>query len=134
MNTTQIQNVKEWIKELRSGNWKQITNKLCTEDGYCCLGVACEMQGILVPYPLSRNIKGIIDSLGYFASGLPDHYWFKDYYGINLYQQFDYITKNGEKEKMTLPELNDFGGYTFDEIADVLENYIKEKNETTQTC
>lgn len=30
---------QQWLEALRSGNYKQITSKLKTEDGFCCLGV-----------------------------------------------------------------------------------------------
>jgi len=36
-------NAEGWVSELESGNWKQATEFLRSENGYCCLGVACEM-------------------------------------------------------------------------------------------
>jgi len=40
-----------WVKALRSGKYKQATKILCKTDenetySYCCLGVACKLQGI----------------------------------------------------------------------------------------
>lgn len=41
------QNMKRWLAELRSGNWKQGFGALCQkqDDGehYCCLGMVCEL-------------------------------------------------------------------------------------------
>jgi hypothetical protein len=36
-------NAKKWIEALRSGEYKQTDNALHKGDGYCCLGVACEV-------------------------------------------------------------------------------------------
>jgi hypothetical protein len=131
MNTTQIQNVKEWIKELRSGNWNQTTNNLCNKEGYCCLGIACEIKGVLRPSPKAQDIKGMIRSDGTFGSGLPEHEWFKDNYGIDLFQKFDFIDYYKDKNQMALSELNDFAGFTFNQIADVLEEHINKQELVT---
>jgi hypothetical protein len=32
-----------WVEALRSGRYKQATGALKKEDGYCCLGVACDL-------------------------------------------------------------------------------------------
>lgn len=36
-------NAKKWVEALRSGKYKQTTEALHDENGYCCLGVACEL-------------------------------------------------------------------------------------------
>lgn len=52
-------NAKKWIEALRSGLYPQTTNYLHTDDGYCCLGVACELYekevGGLNPHPVSED-------------------------------------------------------------------------------
>lgn len=35
--------VKDWLAALRSGNYKQITGFLHTEDGFCPFGVLCDV-------------------------------------------------------------------------------------------
>lgn len=38
------QRVRDWIKALRSGNYQQGESALHLKgDGYCCLGVACDL-------------------------------------------------------------------------------------------
>ena len=39
---------KEWLKRLRSGNYKQTSSELYTlgADAYCCLGVLCGVAGV----------------------------------------------------------------------------------------
>ena len=41
-----------WVKALRSGEYKQTTGQLRKDDGYCCLGVACDLYG---KHVLKRN-------------------------------------------------------------------------------
>ena len=35
--------VRDWISALRSGEYRQSERALRTGDGYCCLGVACDL-------------------------------------------------------------------------------------------
>jgi hypothetical protein len=35
----------EWIDALRSGKYQQAKSFLKTDNGYCCLGVLCDIQG-----------------------------------------------------------------------------------------
>lgn len=34
----------QWVAALRSGNYKQTRSKLHTDEGYCCLGVLCDIS------------------------------------------------------------------------------------------
>jgi hypothetical protein len=36
-------NVKKWVAALRSGEYKQGKFSLRNDDGFCCLGVACDL-------------------------------------------------------------------------------------------
>lgn len=36
--------MKQWVKALRSGKFKQTTNVLYDGKGYCCLGVLCRLH------------------------------------------------------------------------------------------
>lgn len=47
-------NAKKWVDALRSGDYKQGKNVLHATDGYCCLGVACELYA--QEFPLPREI------------------------------------------------------------------------------
>jgi len=106
-----------WVKALRSGKYKQTRGVLQDQDGYCCLGVACEvlipdrtkevyeMEGITPQYLLRGNMPGEQR----FA---PD--WLDEVDG-------DF----GDKTRHQLTELNDTLGFSFDEIADILEMVYK---------
>ncbi len=39
-------NAKKWVEALESGRFQQAKGKLRTADGFCCLGVACEISGL----------------------------------------------------------------------------------------
>lgn len=51
MKTTRPENMRKWIAALRSGKYDQGRGQLATINGYCCLGVACEISGL--PYGAS---------------------------------------------------------------------------------
>lgn len=38
----------EWIRRLRSGEYRQAKKRLKAEGGYCCLGIACEVAAPLI--------------------------------------------------------------------------------------
>lgn len=97
---------KKWIAALDSGEYKQGAGQLNYNDRYCCLGVGCK---VLIP-----NKVLYIDH-GQIAGGWPGSQpaapiWLK---GINI----DFDNKTG----MSLSYLNDEKGYTFPEIATLLE-------------
>lgn len=37
--------MQKWVKALRSGKYKQTKSELKDNNGYCCLGVLCEISG-----------------------------------------------------------------------------------------
>lgn len=110
-------NRKKWIEALRSGNYRQGTNRLCTltADGpyYCCLGVAYaifkdQFEIKTVDYHSVRRFDG--------ASGNLEHPDIRNALGIN---RIGYLLKTIEG-RSSLVTLND-DGYTFEEIASIIE-------------
>ncbi len=86
-------NAKKWVKVLISGKYKQITGHLKTDEGYCCLGVACDLYG---------KEKGIKWRKNLFLSQeglLPDKV--KKWLGLK--------TRDGEYKGADLTEKNDRG-------------------------
>lgn len=43
MNKVKEARVKKWLRALRSGKYAQTRGTLKADDGYCCLGVACDV-------------------------------------------------------------------------------------------
>lgn len=54
-------NAKKWVAALRSGEYKQTTNRLYDGDidAYCCLGVACAISEL----PWSKDLSLLPDSI-----------------------------------------------------------------------
>lgn len=134
-----IPEIKErWVKELRSGNWPQGRQTLNNDDGYCCLGVLCEIA-------LQDDVvsKGKIDNIAYYGKhGTGSSYLLPTQ--VQIWGSVDenpvfYIKRsdlpvslqdddfgptdmNGNL-RVSLAGMNDAGA-SFDEIADVIEKYL----------
>lgn len=108
--------IEEWVKALRSGEFKQGKGALQTPGGFCCLGVACK---VFIPEGKQRLvITG--DRCDMLYGGLPTLYQpFAPNWLQNIAEDFSYRTNRD------LTVLNDGvvgkDSYTFDEIADLLE-------------
>ena len=106
-NEQELQEFKQWITALRSGEYKQTKNTLQDENGYCCLGVACK---VVIP-----EDNQLLKEDKYFSGSFPFH---QSYAPRWLKQINDDFYKKTEK---ALTVLNDNKHLTFDEIADCLE-------------
>jgi hypothetical protein len=105
-------NMKLVLKALRSGEYKQTKAALQDEDGYCCLGVMCDVYrketgAELVLSPFGR---------GTLAGGdLGDQEGVREWVGL--------VHREGDSEgHPTLAELNDSNNCTFSQIADFIES------------
>lgn len=112
------QEIRKWCKALRSGKYQQGKNTLQSSNGYCCLGVACD---IFIPKHLqARVISGRL----FGRTPISQRWspiWLKEI-NENFYQ----ITGRN------LSHLNDTS-FKFDEIADLLEAvYIHEVLDTSK--
>ena len=97
---------QEWIKALRSGNYKQYGSKLKTGDSFCVLGVACDISGLHEWEDYIYNDR---------RSVLPHDVM--DYYGIKA-QNGSYIEDFAYTSLIYL----DSTKISFDDIADVIES------------
>lgn len=103
-----------WVAALRSGEYAQTKQALRDENGFCCLGVLCDVVkddlGIEWTDTINKNDSCMLfdDAGGFLPSSvmryadLPDCNPTVESYGDNL------------------SRLNDFG-YTFEEIANAIE-------------
>lgn len=104
---------EEWLEALRSGDYPQTQDHLHDGEGYCCLGVLCDLH---------RN--------GFrWKKQVGGHYLFGDDYhhstGLVIEPLSRQITKEGRGSEFdaaqdALVTLND-QGFTFEEIADIVE-------------
>jgi len=107
--------LEKWISALRCGKYKQAKWRLQTTKGYCCLGVLCALaleEGIITKYkaPTETSEAFFEDS---FVS-LPESV--REWVGLR-----NHSGKWGVVSE-SLAYLNDQQDYTFEQIADVLEN------------
>ena len=118
---------EKWLRALKGGRYKQTTNYLKNDNGYCCLGVACEIYNKNFTDKLEieafENSYGngsvvFIDN-GSYDSVLPPRV--KKALGLQT-QSGDFKYKNGAS--CSLVDLND-SGKTFKEIAKLIESKPK---------
>lgn len=107
--------VRDWVMALRSGVYSQTSEKLRNGDSFCCLGVACDIWN-----PDGWRMGGGQDVLmasGWKYSGsslgLPPE--IRDF--LELTDGEAYLP--GEDDALTYK--NDTLGWSFDQIADLLE-------------
>ena len=101
------QQFKKWIAALDSGEYKQGHCELQNSGGYCCLGVGCKV--IIQANLISFTGNGFIDGLQPVDQPAAPK-WL-----INIDEEFN------EKTGRSLISLNDSYGFTFPEIATLLE-------------
>ncbi len=105
----------KWIKALRSGKFKQGKHALCEVKGktskYCCLGVLCHI--LKTPYTKDGELKIYEASQGFLPSTVTRQVGIKNINPMLL---------NGEY----LTDMNDVGGKSFKEIANVIEDHYEE--------
>lgn len=103
---------RNWIKALRSGEFKQGSCYLQDyEGGYCCLGVACKVTipGDLISLDQYKRMSGTMPIYQTYSPR-----WIIDIANVQL------------GSLASLPVLNDTEGYTFSMIADLLEKHTEE--------
>lgn len=138
-----------WIPALRSGEYKQVKGALHTTDGYCCLGVACTLIPALPrearcyrEEPQYEQVQRVPDEMvDEFLNDPRDWRFVVEYSGNegtlpNKASQVLGISHEGlfdpcmewevdgvKRSAGALVALND-GGWTFEQIADFIENEI----------
>jgi hypothetical protein len=120
------ENAKAWVEALKSGEFEQNTGSLCSNEAYCCLGVATELYrratGNGSWYPSRQGImRFTTDEAAHGFQLLPE---VKDWLG--LYSEIgDYmltLTQPGRASGTNLAEANDVLRLTFKQIADIIES------------
>ena len=103
---------------LRSGDYEQGRNTLRDGDRYCCLGVACDISG-LGEWASDAEGKYTYTAREESESGLLP-------IAVKVWLGFDTISgvhfNNIFQEEKSLSELNDEEGFSFDDIADIIES------------
>lgn len=97
-----------WVKALRSSKYKQAQGQLKKDDGFCCLGVLCDLavKDGGKPWGISYHNDS---SVGIHEAYLPED-MSEFLFGKQAYDIQDFLAG-----------LNDNYNYNFKEIADVIE-------------
>lgn len=123
--------VKEkWVTALRSGNYKQTSHELKNENGYCCLGVLCDLavkEGICQEvFYNNEDDEENIDENGYINIHSFDNQTESLPKSVQTWAQLDsddpFLYKDYENVSCSLA--NDNRKLTFHEIADLIENVL----------
>ena len=122
---------QKWIDALRSGKYEQGSEKLRSQQGYCCLGVLCDLyaQEHETQWEFRGNEETNLQLMDYWyfedqSEFLPDSVkeWAELPVG-NPSVRVDVSEEDDENDwfyKDEIANLND-SGYTFNELSNVIE-------------
>lgn len=96
-----------WIEALESGKYRQTKKALHNTDGFCCLGVECEISGV---YKERVSESGH----GYYGGQLSLHPTLQ-VAKLNLF---------GGEIRLSLVQLNDLFNFSFYDIAQMLKHFV----------
>jgi len=118
LTETQKEHLKDLVDALRSGEYDQTKGALRNSNGFCCLGVACDL------FDKSLWVFDHTDKVDLFrfltnATFLPIDV--QEYFGLNLTGELVSPVEFKDCEIYSLLNLND-DGMVFTEIADIIEN------------
>ena len=112
----EIRDLREgWIAALRGGQYRQTKDRLRDEDGYCCLGVACDVSDLGVwklNFYAKHTYATPTDPPA--AATLPE----------SVREALGITTNDADRQFLiSLMKRNDRGD-TFEEIANYIESYF----------
>lgn len=118
---------KLWVDALRSGEYTQTTKRLKTEEGFCCLGVLCN---IFQQSHTDVQWKQEASNISFLSkeADLPDEvsewaeFGHDDRIHLSPPITNPYITYKGQKISLTCA--NDSIKLSFKEIADIIEEQL----------
>lgn len=116
---------REWIKALRSGGHKQGRNFLFNGEGYCCLGVACVVAGLVPEKSTPREYKSTAREYKFVDISAPTgKMWTLP---PSVREKLGFASENGTyDENKSLSDDND-RGKSFKQIANIVESRLDKK-------
>lgn len=118
---------KNWIKALRSGEYKQTEGFLCSVnngiESFCCLGVLCDLEGDGY-WEITQN-KDLFEEAVFFGYDYRYDYRTKNHNSYDEFPPNSLMKKVGLKraDAETLAKMNDHGD-SFKVIADYIEDNL----------
>ena len=113
-----------WIAALESGEYKQAKGKLKTYEGFCCLGVLCDLaikDGSGMRWDKHTNLK--VGSAEHYYDLMPPGF-LCEYLGLTECDNNHVYASYSPVKAVELAEMNDAGD-TFEEIAKHIRKVIK---------
>ena len=107
--------MKKVLVALRSGEYEQTRSTLQDSNGYCCLGVMCDVYERETGDEIKRDFDDYIK--GHSLLHLP-----KVQQWVGLFDKFGKFGKYISVDESSLAMMNDRDGKTFSEIADFIES------------
>lgn len=116
---------KRWIKALRSGKYKQTKGVLHNEDGFCCLGVLCDLvkKELKLEWKLSETRSDVYDIPVYTICRGKCYHLPRKVADYAKLKQTDPSVSIDRHDVYSLANAND-EGFTFNEIADIIEEKL----------
>lgn len=111
--------MKKWVKALRSGDYKQGRETLCSDGKYCCLGVLCDLAS---KEDICHKTE---DSFGFNSVDYDER---DDVLPQSVRDWSGMKTDSGDRigKRISLLELNDTNRYSFKRIANIIEKEYKD--------
>lgn len=114
----------KWVAALRSGEYQQAKEWLKTNDGFCCLGVLCDISGLGTwatepcegVYAKHLGAVAYCDDDSMDATALSD----KVQEWAGMFSEEGSLRDDDAAITYSLVQMND-EGWTFEEIADYIE-------------
>ena len=103
----QMENVKQWVQALRSGEYHQGHGRLKNADEYCCLGVLCDIQKDL-KFDIEDRVVGGISNNRPWAHAIDAEF-------------FEELTGFTRQDHDIFASLNDDSHFTFEQLANVID-------------
>lgn len=120
----------EWLAALRSGEYAQANGRLHVDDGYCCLGVLCEVAvkaGVIEPAEMKSTLKEeAVGAYGKDGGTMVPPLEVIEWAELDSENPNTDVRTNDDdfSRPFTVAELNDEQGYSFAQIADVIERCL----------
>ena len=121
------ENAKKWVAALRSGDYEKTTRHLRTKNGFCCLGVACDLyEKATGKGKWKLGYYTYLPSVYAFHSGYPGTSYKDEAFPAAVMRWIGLRDAIGEYSispsiRNSLTNNND-NGSSFAEIADVIES------------
>lgn len=116
-----------WVEALRSEEYGQAKGALRTEDGYCCLGVLCE---VAIKAGVKVKVEGPNDDGHHLFDGYEDFpppsvcEWAFGTNDVPLSVRIDDSFVDDSYMEAELADLNDSKDWTFEQIADAIDESL----------